>query len=413
MSAAPSLGDRRALPDGGSQLFDGRRWLDASSAAGRAAAESFGDRHRDERPAAKSGAWFKHVEPQEDLEDLIHGVLPKRSYVPMFGRHGSAKTFLALDLAARGAGGRPFLGQESERFGTMFCVGEKRARFAKRLEAWRVANPSLPQPAVYFRWGVPNLLDEAAVDAFIDEVEVLQAAFPDATPLGLIVFDTLARCLKHANVSDPDAAGTAIEAINRIILARDVSVMPLAHTAKAEGSLSVKGAGEWEDAADAILRLDRKDNEPVRTVTVAKQSDSADKAAFGFELDVIDLGMTATGRQRTSCVVREAALPDCNGGPRKLRGPALIASEALQYLFDQNVTHPAPTVPGIPSHWRAIKMQDWRDRAFTAGLVVEGESAGTGRTRWSRAIAQVKEAKLVRIEGDWAIPLRPLRGVSA
>ena len=189
--------------------------------------------------------------------------------------------------------------------------------------------------------------------------------------------------------------------------------MPMAHTAKSEGSLSVKGAGEWEDAADVILRIERKDGESIRTITVAKQSDDADGKAIGFDLEIINLGLTASGRPRTSCVIREADPEALQTGPKRLRGVGLIAAEALQYLFDQSVTHPAPPLLGIPHHWRAIKMQDWRDRAFTTGLVVEGDTQGNQRTKWSRAITAVKEARLARIEGEWVIPLQPLQGVSA
>ena len=358
-------------------------------------------------------AWVEDVRPDDEPEDLIQGILPKRGYVGLFGRRGTGKSFAAQDLVFRGAIGLPFLGRECERFGSIYCVGEKRARFGKRIEAWRIANPDQPPPPVCIRWSVPNLLDYDAVGVFIAEAVALQADFARrGAPLGVIVFDTLARCLKHANVSDPDAAGTGIEAIARIIAECGVTVIPLAHTAQAEGSFSVKGAGEWEDAADALLRIDRKDNEPVRTLTVAKQSDDADGATFAFELDVIDLGATTTGRARTSCVIRATALEALQPASKKLRGPALIAGEALQFLFDHGVTHPTPPFPGIPGHWRAIRMQDWRERAFTTGLVVEGDTAGNRRTKWSRAIAAAKEAKLVRIEGEWVIPLRPLQGVS-
>ena len=97
--------------------------------------------------------------------------------------------------------------------------------------------------------------------------------------------DVIAFGFSRANVSDPDSTGVALNSIQRIIDETGLTILPLAHVAKAEGSFTQKGAGEWEDAADALIRIDRKEEGALRTVTLTKQSDEADGLAFGFELE--------------------------------------------------------------------------------------------------------------------------------
>lgn len=363
-------------------------------------------------PAAIS-SWFEECTVEAE-EWLVDGIVPQRSYTGIFGKRGSAKSFFALDLACRGALGLPFLGQDAERFGTLYCVGEKKGRFGKRVQAWKQAHDVARVPAaVCFRWGCPNLLDEEAVSDFIAEVNALRPEFQRrGAPLGVLILDTLARCLKHANVSDADAAGSAVEAIQRIVDECGVTVIPLAHVAKSEGATTQKGAGEWEDAADALIRIDRKDQEPVRTVTLTKQSDEADGAAYAFELEVVEVGTSPKGRRVTSCVVREVDPPVNNAPGKRLSGSARIAAEALGYLIDNHLTRLAPSLPGLKPGTHAVLVEDWRERAGTMGLWEEGDSATNRRQKWHQAKVKVRDAGLVRIEGEWAIPLGALGGVT-
>jgi len=368
-----------------------------------------------------SASWFEETEVGVE-EWLIDGLLPRASYTGIFGRRGAAKSFLALDMACRGAMGLPFLGQQTERFGSLYCVGEKKSRFGKRIEAWKKAFNVTRIPApLRFRWACPNLLDEAEVSDFIAEVNALRPEFKArGAPLGAIFFDTLARCLKHRNVSDADASGTAIEAIQRIVDECGVAVLPLAHVAKAEGSITQKGAGEWEDAADALIRIDRKEQEALRTVTLTKQSDEADGLAYAFELEVIEVGMSPRGRVISSCVIRQVEAPDSgtNGPNVRLNAPAMTVNSALTRLLDEGQGGIVPPVPGVePGKVRGVTLDQLRDQAYALGLQKASEPPvnapdSEGR-KWmearkkafQRAVEKLQEARKIRIEGDWVWPL--------
>ncbi len=361
-----------------------------------------------------SASWF--VECKSEAEEwLIDGLIGRASYTGIFGRRGSGKSFFGIEMVACGALGKPFLGRECERFGSVYCVGEKKARFGKRVEAWRISR-GVERLAVQFRWGVPNLLDETEVGDFIAELLGLRSAFASrGAPLAMVVLDTLSRSLKGANVSDADAAGTAINAIQRIIDETGLAVCPMAHMAKAEGSTSQKGAGEWEDAADSLIRIERPEDGALRVVTLTKQSDEADRLEMGFELETVHVGTSPKGRSVTSCVVRTVDAPLSNARAAKLSSGATIASEALAYLVDNGLTVEAPAKvvrdAGLKVGQRVVEVDRWKARAIELGLCDREDSDTNRRQKWHVAKTGLIKARLVRIEGDHAIPLGALGGV--
>lgn len=363
---------------------------------------------------AVSSCWYSES-TFEGEEWLVRDLIPARSYSVMFARFGAGKSFLAWHLACCGVSGRPFLGASLDTFGTLYAVGEKGSRFGKRVEAWKRAFGE-DDLAVRVRYAVPNLLDPDSVSEFIAEVQALRPEFDRrGAPLRLIVLDTLARCLKHANVSDPDAAGSAIEALQRIVSECHVAVLPLGHVAKAEGSDSAKGAGEWGDAADTLLRIDREPGTRLRTLTVAKQSDGEDGKVYAFELEVVDLGETPNGQPIRSCVVRDAEAPPSGTktAPVKLSAAAALILSALGRASDAGQLEPVPMCPGVRPGTLGLRVAVLRSAAYAAGLQKasepEPQAPEVEKRRWcearkkafQRGLDTLETAKKVRLMGDF------------
>lgn len=316
------------------------------------------------------GSWFEECEHEAE-EWLIEGMIPKRSYVLAYGRRGAAKSFFGIHVANTGACGGRFFGQACERFGTIYCVGEKKSRFGKRVKAWRIAS-GRDRLAVQYVWRAPNLLDEASVSEFIAFVNALRPEFEArGAPLGMIVLDTLVRAIGGANDSDFEVAGKATEAIQRIVDECGVTVMPLHHMAKSKEADTARGAGIWEDAADAIVRIERPEGEDLRRVQLTKQSDEADGLEWAFKLDIVEVGFSPKGRTITSCVVvQQEAEPKASAKarPPKLSANAQKVLSAHNRLFDDGKAHPAPNVPGVGSNWLSVAHADLRAKAYSIGL---------------------------------------------
>ena len=275
-----------------------------------------------DRQASPFTAIWGHELPVVEQEYLIEGWLPKLAYSALFSRRGSGKSFLVVEMAYCGALGIAFLGQPIlSRFGSVICIGEKRARFGKRPRAWLEHRGMARQlvPVLHME-GVPNLIDQASVAAFIDFL--INDARPrlkaQGVPLEAVFLDTLARCLGGGSVSDPDTVNVALASIERIIREAGVAVIPVAHVAKAAivSDASMKGAGEWEDAAEAVIRIEREGAAGVRRITNTKQSDGPEAEPLAFTLERVVLGTSRHGREISSCVVMPAKVPDNSKGGR-------------------------------------------------------------------------------------------------
>ncbi len=321
------------------------------------------------KPKLFTASWPEECEPEAE-EWLIHGLVPVRSYVLLYGRRGAAKSFFALDLCNRASLGAKVLGQLSEQFGTIYFVGEKKSRFGKRVKAWRLASGK-DRPNVMFAWGAPNLLDEESVNATIRYINEQRPAFEArGVKLGMAVFDTLVRAIGGANDSDFEVAGKGTGAIQRIIDECGITVMPLHHMAKSKDADTARGAGVWEDAADSIIRIERKEDDPVRRIQLTKQSDEADGLEFGFKLEVVEVGTSPRGNAITSCIVRQTEVPDevgLNKAPR-LSAAAQKVLQAIYRLLDDGVAHPPPPVPGVHRGVKTVALNDLREKAFAIGL---------------------------------------------
>lgn len=274
----------------------------------------------------------------EAAEYLINGWIPERSTVYLYARHGSLKSFLLVHLAFCGALGRDVMGNEvPEAFGSIICCGEKKARFGKRVVAWKMANEVTGNPPVFVRDGCPNLTDEAAVDAFISEVNGMKPDFERrGAPLRLIGLDTLSRALQAGNVSDPESAQRAINAMQRIIDETGCTVVSTAHVAKAEGSDTIKGAGEFGDSADAYIRLERDKEAEIVTATLGKQSDGPDGLKFAFRFRGVVVGQGRRG-PITSGAIEAADVPEGKTGRPAKEGEARAAlvMNAYGLAFDE------------------------------------------------------------------------------
>lgn len=378
-------------------------------------------------PPAPQGFWPEGA-TVEAAEYLIAGWVPERSTVYLYGRHGSLKSFLLVHLAFCGALGRDFMGNAvHEAFGSIICCGEKKARFGKRIVAWKLVNGVTGNPPVFVRDGCPNLTDADEVDAFIAEVNAMKPEFERrGVPLRLIGLDTLSRALKVGNVSDPDAAQLAIDAMQRIVDATGCTVLTTAHVAKAEGSDTIKGAGEYGDSADTYVRLERDKDAGIVTATLGKQSDGPDGLQFAFRFRGVEVG---TGRHGpiTSGAIEAADVPDSKKPGRPAKDGevrARIVHEAYGLAFDERASVVrAPGANGAKGV-EVDRLRDWANRRDFYGPppireadqseADHAKAVETWRksrdTAFRRALGDLRNAGRLMTADGWAWEPNPKKG---
>lgn len=371
------------------------------------------------RIAPRQTGFWPEAAPVEEAEWLINGWIPKAATTYLYGTHGTLKSFLIIDMAFCGALGRAHMGSPIDKpFGSIICVGEKKARFGKRITAWMKAHGVEGQaPGVFIRDGCPDLTDDDAVTDFIAEVNAMKPQFEKrGAPLGAIWLDTLSRALKAGNVSDATTAQAAINSIQRIIDETECAVTPSAHVAKAEGANTIKGAGEFGDSAEAYIYVERDKATKVVTATLGKQSDGEDglKKAFTFETVVVGQGERG---DITSLALVEVEVPEAARGTKPLSAKATKVQQALGRCIDEGQVVPADHVPGPPASGKAVRMLVLREKAYALGLRggdrPEDDADKKTLDRWKdarnkdfgRGLDELEKQGIIRTEGGLIWPL--------
>ena len=184
-----------------------------------------------------------------DPEPLIANVLDQGTTALLFGRHGTAKTFIALDWAASVATGRSWQGRRTTRRRVLYVAGEGAFGLKGRLDAWEVAWATEIGDSDFDILPCPVNLTRPL------EVANL-AALIDWQSYGLVVLDTLARCMVGADENSAKDCGIVVDAMTRLVRhtpdGRGV-VLGVHHSGK-DGK-TFRGSSVFEAGADTVYSV--------------------------------------------------------------------------------------------------------------------------------------------------------------
>jgi hypothetical protein len=186
-----------------------------------------------------------------DPEPLIADTLDQGTVALIYGKWGTFKSFLALDWAASVATGHAWQGRDTEQRRVLYVAAEGayglKARFAAWQSGWRTTigddNLSiLPHPVNLNRPAeVANLSALVAWGGY-----------------GLVVLDTLARCMVGADENSAQDCGVVVDTLVRLRQAtpggRGV-VLGVHHTGK-DGK-TFRGSSVFEAGADTVYSMTR------------------------------------------------------------------------------------------------------------------------------------------------------------
>lgn len=259
----------------------------------------------------------------------VKGVLPQGELVVLYGESGSGKTFVVLDLVAAIARGEPWRECRVRKGRVIYVAAEGAGGLRKRLAAY----------------GQHHELDLAAVDLFVvpsapnlllkDDALELARAIAALGPADVIVIDTLAQTTPGGNENAAEDMGKALAHCKGLHRATGATVVLVHHS----GKDSSKGARGWSGlraAADAELEVVRMPT--ARVLQVTKQKDGDDAGRWGFDLEVVPLGMDEDGDVITSCAVVDAAVPAVGVLAPKPMGPVETVVNAVIQEFAQAQT---------------------------------------------------------------------------
>lgn len=256
---------------------------------------------------------------------IVKGLLPKAQLGVIYGASGSGKSFVALDLAMSIARGEPWRGRRVTRMPVAYVIAEGSAGFKKRVEAYAMRHGVKPaEVPIHGLAAAPNLGEPNDVKELIKGLQAIGG-------VGLVVIDTLAQVTPGADENTGKDMNPIMKRCQAISAATGALVLLVHHS----GKDAARGARGWTGiraALDVEIEVVRQVNG--RFVRLTKSKDDVDGLEWGFDLDIVPVGIDEDGDEITSCVVREAEVPKAVMSDRKLGAREKVVMAAFQTIAE-------------------------------------------------------------------------------
>lgn len=214
-----------------------------------------------------------------DPAPLIDNVLDQGTTALLYGKWGTAKTFIALDWAACVATGNKWQGRPAEQRKVLYVVGEGANGFKGRADAWEMAWKTrigdkwltwLPAPV--------NLTNAADINNLVALIQWGGYQF--------IILDTLARCMVGADENSAKDCGVVVDTLTKLVgcTPNGRGVVLAVHHAGKDGK-TLRGSSAFESGADTVYFTAREENHI--TLTREKRKDGPEHDHHLLKLDPI------------------------------------------------------------------------------------------------------------------------------
>ena len=308
----------------------------------------------------------------------IERILPETSFLTgLYGPSGFFKSFIILDMALCIATGKLWHGRKVKQGTVVYIAAEGQAGTLKRIQAWK-KHHNIKQVDQFNLLPVKVILDD--LSELRDFTTTIQSFTEKPS---LIIFDTLARCMKGDENSTSDM-GQVIISCNKITGDTGAQVLLIHHSGK-DTSKGARGSIALTGAVDTLLNI-KKNGQYEVTLNCEKQKDYELFPDMPFRMDIVDTGFITEDREPVQSLV-PVYDPDSRPakGRIKLSGSKRIAYEALQGLcYDDKSAH----------------VDDWRDAAYKAGISASSDQ-GAKQKAFKRAVTALLDSNLIEVQDDY------------
>lgn len=204
------------------------------------------------------------------LSWLIQDVITERGLSMIWGRSGSLKSFVALDMAMSVASGRLWHGKPVKKGRVIYIAAEGAFGLAQRAIGWQQHRAGDEQPDILL---VPHgvILTSDDLDALI---EAINAA---GTPPALIIIDTVSRTFA-GNPNQPADMNAYVAAEDRLREGTGAHVMSVHHAGEDEDRNEVGNKG-LRNACDTVIFV-KRNRDQVQLVNEAPKGKQKDAEEF-------------------------------------------------------------------------------------------------------------------------------------
>ena len=325
---------------------------------------------------------IQFAEPEYAIAGLVEvGILGM-----IFGKPGSGKSFIALDMACCIAAGVPYHGRDVLRGAVVYIAGEGHNGLKRRQMAWEKHHGvRLNSAPLYFSQRSTNLTDGTAADDVIAAIEGV--AQIEGVPPRLVIVDTVARNFgggDENSTKDMTAFVAGVDGIKHSF--PGCSVLLVHHTGHGDGDRA-RGSSVLLGALDAEYRAAKFD--AVTTLTCTKMKEGAIPEALAFKGHSIEIGHTANGESVTSLALEAVATPAKRAGRGRLTSANKLGLDT--FLSAKREAGHADS-PGTGVH-----VDDWRKRFYSGHT---GETTDSKMKAFQRVRKDLVEGGFLTVTDD-------------
>ena len=240
---------------------------------------------------------------------LIKNIIPETGFGIIYGKSGTYKSFLTIDLLAHIANGRAWFGNNTKQKPVIYIPLEGKSGISKRIEAWKIHNHSNDQIISIFE--NINFKDKNNIEYLIEKIKDARL---DG---GVICIDTLAQAGGDMDENSSKDMGNMIKTFQYIQQELGGIVLVVHHTGK-DDSKGMRGHSSLYASLDFALECTAHGNLSAQ-FKIAKSKDSESDKGYTFKMSVINLGYDEDGELITSLAVNPEPIIDIPTSKTKVK----------------------------------------------------------------------------------------------
>lgn len=337
---------------------------------------------------------------------LIKTLIPAQGTGLSSGQWGTAKTFVALDLAGAVMTKGLFAGREIDRQGgVLFIAAEGAGEVSIRLEAMASGYQTADTIKLPFAWieETPDIKNDASYRKLTEIAVSVRDQIKEEfrVDLVLIIVDTMSAAAQWKDHNDAAEGQLVMNRLNELGRATGAFVLAVDHFGK-DASTGTRGTSAKEASADVVLATlaDRDLNGQLSKTRMAVRKLRGGKTGeeFPFDLNVVPAGFG-----ETTCTIGWRAVQAANDSgatSEKVRWPKglRVFRTAMQAMVAEK-GKPATPYGAEGATVRAVAMADVRTEFMAAYPVDDDGDArdqkATKRTAFNRAIKDARDRELI------------------
>ncbi|MEZ8890189.1 helicase RepA family protein [Vibrio sp. 10N.247.311.14] len=216
---------------------------------------------------------------------LVKSFFSKSSFGVIFGKSGSRKSFIAVDLSCSIATGIPWQNKTVATGAVVYVAAEGQTGMAQRIKAWEITNGQKVEHL--YLLGQSLLLSDASVrDSLIQSIHDIENK--NGVKVQLVVLDTLARNFE-GDENSSDAMGKFIRGCDIVKDIADTTILCIHHCGK-DTSKGVRGSSALIGACDFEFKVTHNATTNLTTLSNTKQKDAEAAPDFVFDFQAVSLG---------------------------------------------------------------------------------------------------------------------------